>query len=119
MPLPDDEATFRDDAKRKVIRLPMAKKMADVLSGLMARKGYARVLSVSALDGAWQKAAGERLAGHSRPGVVKRGVLEVLVRSSAVLQELTFAKPKIMKQLAEHCPGEKIKDLKFKVAPID
>jgi predicted nucleic acid-binding Zn ribbon protein len=114
-----DERNFRDDARRKTIRLPAPKKMADVLSGLMSRKGYARVLSVSAFDAAWQQAAGERLSGHSRPGVVKRGVLEVLVRSSAVLQELTFAKTKIMKQLVELCPNERIRDLKFKIAAID
>ena len=85
----------------------------------MARQGYARVLAISAFDDAWQAAAGERLAGHSRPGVVKRGVLEVLVRSSAVLQELTFAKTKIMKQLLATCPSEKIRDVKFKVGAIE
>jgi predicted nucleic acid-binding Zn ribbon protein len=115
----DDERDFRADAKRKVIRPPPPKKMAEALSSLMARKGYARVLSVSAMDSAWQTAAGPRLAGHSRPGVVNRGVLEVLVRSSAVLQELTFAKIKIVKQLKELCPNEKIRDVKFKVAAID
>jgi predicted nucleic acid-binding Zn ribbon protein len=115
----DDERCLRDDLKRKVIRLPVAKKMADALSSLLARKGYARVLSTSALDTAWQQAVGPRLAGHARPGAVTRGVLEVLVRSSAVVQELTFAKSKIMKKLAELCPQEKIRDVKFRVAPLD
>jgi predicted nucleic acid-binding Zn ribbon protein len=115
----DSEKHFRQDAARKTVRIPPPKKMADVLSGLMARKGYARVLAVSALDDAWQAAAGQRLAGHSRPGVVKRGVLEVVVRSSAVLQELTFAKAKILKQLITSCPDEKLRDVKFKVGAID
>jgi len=96
----EDERHFRQDAQRKTIRIPPPKKIADALSNLMARKGYARVLAVSALDDAWQAAAGERLAGHSRPGVVKRGVLEVVVRSSAVLQELTFAKTKNYETIA-------------------
>jgi len=115
----DEEQQFRHDAKRKSIRIPPPKRMADVLSGLMARKGYARVLSAGALQSAWQQAAGERLAGHSRPGVVSRGVLEVLVRCSAVLQELTFAKTKIVKQLRETCPNEHIRDVKFRVGAIE
>ena len=115
----NDESTFRSDAKRKTIRIPPPRKMADVLGGLMARQGYARVLATSNLESVWRQAAGERLAGHSRPGVVKRGVLEVLVRSSAVLQDLTFAKAKIVKQLIEQCPSEKIRDVKFRVAAFE
>jgi predicted nucleic acid-binding Zn ribbon protein len=115
----DDERNLRSDLKRKAYRIPPPKKISDVLGGLMARKGYARVLSIGALDDAWQAAVGPRLAGHSRPGVVKRGVLEVLVRSSAVLQELTFAKSKLLKQLLTACPNEKIRDLKFKVGALE
>ena len=115
----DDEKHFRQDAQRKTIRIPPPKKIADALSNLMARKGYARVLAASALGDAWQTAAGQRLGNHSRPGNVKRGVLEVVVRSSAVLQELTFAKTKILKHLIEHCPSEQIRDVKFKVGAID
>jgi predicted nucleic acid-binding Zn ribbon protein len=114
----DDERCFRQDAQRKTLRIPPPKKISDALSNLMARKGYGRVLSAGALGDAWQTAAGERLAGHSLPGAVKRGVLEVLVRSSAVLQELTFAKHKIVKQLKELCPHENIRDVKFKVGQI-
>jgi predicted nucleic acid-binding Zn ribbon protein len=115
----DDEQRFQQDAQRKTTRIRQPKKLADVLSGLMARKGYARVLAVSALDAAWQAAVGERLAGHSRPGVVSSGKLDVLVRSSAVLQELTFAKSKILKQLKENCPNENIRDVKFRVGAME
>ncbi len=115
----DEERHFRQDAQRKTRHIPPPKKIGAALNNLMARQGYARVLATGALDDAWQAAAGKRLAGHSRPGVVKRGVLEVLVRSSAVLQELTFAKTKILKQLLVSCPNETIRDVKFKVGAIE
>jgi hypothetical protein len=53
----DDEKHFRQDAARKTVRIPPPKKISDALSNLMARKGYARVLAVSALGDAWLAAA--------------------------------------------------------------
>jgi predicted nucleic acid-binding Zn ribbon protein len=118
-PVDESEKHFRQDAARKTVHIPAPKKIGAALSNLMARKGYGRVLAVSALSDAWQAAAGERLGNHSRPGNVTRGVLEVVVRSSAVLQELTFAKTRILKQLLASCASEKIRDVKFKVGAID
>ena len=115
----DDERNLHSDIKRKTLRIPPPKKIADALSNLMARKGYARVLSIGALDDAWQAAVGPRLAGHSRPGAIKKGVLEVIVRSSAVLQELTFGKTKILRQLAANSQGEPVRDVKFKIGAIE
>ncbi len=115
----EDERNFLSDAKRKQIRIPTTKKMAEALSKLMARKGYGRVLASGALAAAWQEAAGERLAGHTRAGNVSRGVLEVFVRSSAVLQELTFAKSQILKRLIANSTESKIRSLKFKLGAID
>lgn len=94
------------------------KKIGDVLSGLLARKGYARVQAASACDEAWKEAAG-KLAAHSRPGNVKAGVLEVIVRNSTALQELTFQKKKLLKRLQEKLPEEKIADLRFRVGSLD
>jgi predicted nucleic acid-binding Zn ribbon protein len=106
----------RVDQRRPRIRQP--KKMADVLSNLMSKRGYARVLSIGSLDDAWQAAIGARFAGDTRPGNVKRGVLEVLVASSAVLQELTFQKKQLLAKLQTAAPDQKIKDLRFKVGAI-
>lgn len=110
---------LRRDAERKQYRRALPKKMGDVLSNLLARKGYARVLSTSAFSAAWQEAAGQRLAAHSRAGDVKRGVLEITVRNSAVLQELTFAKRGLLQRLVALLADQKIKDVRFKVGTLD
>ena len=95
------------------------KPIANILSDLMARRGYGRVESGGMLGESWKKAAGEQLGGQTRAGQVKRGVLEVLVGNSTLAQEITFQKSALLKKLAELAPDEKIRDLRFRVGPID
>lgn len=92
--------------------------IGDVLSQLIARRGYARVQSAGALTEAWGAAAGERWTSCTRAMVVRRGVLEVLVGNSTLAQELGFQKKSLVKRLAELLPEEKIRDLKFRVGPL-
>ena len=113
-----DEQNLHGDFKRKQVRIPLPKKMADIVSQLLAKRGYAQLQTVNAWEEAWQKVAG-RFASQSRCGKLSRGVLEVLVANSAVLQELTFQKAKLLKYLGELLPAQKVKDLKLKVAAIN
>ena len=94
------------------------KHIGDVLSQLIARRGYARVQSAGALTEAWGTAAGERWTSCTRAMAVRRGVLEVLVGNSTLAQELGFQKKTLVKRLAELLPEEKIRDLKFRVGPL-
>jgi predicted nucleic acid-binding Zn ribbon protein len=84
----------------------------------MARRGYARVESGGACAAAWRVAAGAQLAACTRATQVRRGVLEVLVSNSTMVQELGFQKQQLIKRLAELVPDEKIRDLKLRVGPI-
>jgi len=95
------------------------RQIGDVLSQLMARRGYARVQSAGACAEAWQQAAGEKIAAVTRATTVRRGVLEVLVKNSILAQELGFQKLALVKQLAELLPAEKIRDVKFRVGKLD
>ncbi|HEX4150125.1 MAG TPA: DUF721 domain-containing protein [Pirellulales bacterium] len=97
----------------------MTKKMADVLSELLTRRGYARAQAGTAYVDAWHTAAGELVSRYTRPGNVRRGVLEVLVANSTLMQELTFQKQTILNQLARLLPDERIVDLKLRVGPIE
>lgn len=93
--------------------------IAEVLSELMSRRGFARVRTAEAFADAWSQAAGELMAGYTRVGEVRRGKLEVIVANSTLVQELTFQKPAILKRLGEQLPGERIRDLRFRVGAID
>ncbi len=94
-------------------------RIADVVSELVARRGFARLRTAEAFESAWREAAGALLAGYSRVGELRRGRLEVTVANSTLVQELTFQKPAILKRLGEQLPGERIRDLRFRVGPIE
>jgi predicted nucleic acid-binding Zn ribbon protein len=93
--------------------------IGNVLAELMARRGFARLRSASALQAAWRDAAGELVGGHSRVVGVRRGKLEVIVSHSALVQELTFRKAALLAALAQALPDESIKDLRFRVGALD
>lgn len=99
--------------------MPAPKKIADVMSELLTRRGYARVQAAASYDDAWREAAGEQMARYTRVVQIRRGVVEVIVANSTLVQELTFQKRAILKQLAELLPEERIADLRCKVGPIE
>lgn len=93
--------------------------IADVVGSLMVRRGYAQVKTASDCAGAWAKAVGPQMAEHSRAGNVRRNVLEVVVRNSVVMQELSFQKKQLVNRLAGLVPERKIRDLRFRIGSID
>jgi len=118
---PTDEAAalnaLKNDVKNRQRFPRRAKPIGDVLSRLLARRGYAQVQQSTDLQAAVSHAVGKTLAKHCRPGKLSRGVLEIHVRNSSVLQELTFQKKYVLGKLTR--AEEKIRDLKFRVGQID
>jgi predicted nucleic acid-binding Zn ribbon protein len=92
--------------------------IAEVLTRLMTRKGYANFQTSCEWTEAWRQVSGSQ-AAHSRTGKFNRGVLEVIVRNSTVLQELTFRKKHLMQALQERIPQISIKELRFRVGSIE
>jgi predicted nucleic acid-binding Zn ribbon protein len=111
--------TLCEDISNRQWHRRAPKHIADVVGSLMARRGYAHVKTVSDCAEAWEKAVGPKLAEHSRAGNVRRNVLEVVVRNSVVMQELTFQKKPLVKQLANLVPQQEIRDLRFRIGCID
>ncbi len=102
--------------RRRPARGP--RKMGDAIHRLMTLRGYAQRQTTAQCEAAWREAVGSRLAGHSQAGAVRRGVLQVTVRNSAVMQELCFQKKKLLQQLARLAPDQRIQDLRFRVGPL-
>jgi hypothetical protein len=86
-----------------------------VMSRLMARAGYDREQSASAVAVAWNEAAPDSFRGASQAGVVRRGVLEVFVSHSAHVQELGFHKHAIVARLRELLPDAGITDIRCRL----
>lgn len=94
-------------------------KIGNVLSELMARRGFARVQSAANYEAAWREAAGPLAARYSRPGQLRRGTLEVIVANSILVQELGFQKVLLLETLEKLLPDEGIKNIRFKVGKIE
>ena len=86
-----------------------------LMSRLMARTGYDREHGTSGLAAAWEQSVPETLRGASQPGLVRRGVLEVFVTHSALVQELGFHKRAVVARLNELVPAEGITDIRCRL----
>ncbi len=99
------------------------KRVSNVIAQLVQRRGYAQVRAASNREDAWRQVLAaeqcEAWAESTRVGPLKRGVLEIQVSSSLLIQELTFLKEKLLKQLIEALPDDGIKQIKFRVGKID
>jgi predicted nucleic acid-binding Zn ribbon protein len=95
------------------------KPIGNVIAQLVQRKGYAQVRAAGERDEAWQEAVGEQLAPSTRVGGIRRGVFEVFVANSLMMQELTFRKEELLTSLQNELPDEGIKQLRFRLGSIE
>jgi len=111
----DEIRRLHEDVARRQYYQRGPQRIADTLSTLLARRGYAQVEWASQRDEAWQAAVGGPWASYSRVGHIRRGVVEVTVANSAVLQELTFRKSELIRKLAAALPEQTISDMRFRI----
>ncbi|MGD9649027.1 MAG: DciA family protein [Pirellulales bacterium] len=94
-------------------------KLADLMTELMARRGFARQQAGLALDEAWRQSAGALLAQRSRVGAIKQGVLDVVVSSSSLVQAIAFERSALLARLQAALPDEHLVDLRVRVGRVD
>lgn len=92
-------------------------KLGDVLSDLMAQRGYAQIATHEALQQGWKNVVG-KMYQFTRVTEVKRGILHVLVTNSVIMQELTFRKQELTKAVADELPDYKIKEIRYRIGSI-
>jgi hypothetical protein len=100
---------------RNQTAVPGPRTIGSVMSRLLARTGYDRQHGSEGLAAAWQEVAPATLRGCSQPGLVRRGVLEVFVSHSALVQEMGFHKRDVLARLGQLVPGEGITDIRCRV----
>ena len=89
--------------------------LADILGRLFTSRGWGRKNDRLRLESAWADAAGPELLPDTRVLAIRRGVLEVEVRTAVLLQELTqFHKRGLLGRLRTAMPGVTLTDLKFR-----
>lgn len=105
----------KEEATRARNRPPQ--KLSNVLTDLMAQRGYAQLAASEECNDAWRKVIGS-MEKFTRATEVKRGVLQIIVSNSVVMQELTFRRPELVAAMSKALPNHKIKDLRFRVGSI-
>jgi hypothetical protein len=98
--------------------MPGPERIADILTQLMSRRGFARVRGAEAYQSAWNEASGSLGAQYSRVGQLKRGTLEIVVSNSTLIQEFTFQKSSFLATLNRLLPDHNIKNLRFRLGAI-
>ncbi len=89
--------------------------LSEVLARLFTARGWGRKSERVRIEAAWADAVGPQLATETRVGAVRRGVMEIEVRSAVLIQELAqFQKRKLLTALRERLTGMTIADLKFR-----
>jgi predicted nucleic acid-binding Zn ribbon protein len=90
--------------------------IAAILGEVAARRGFARLRGQQYLEDAWRGAAGEVTARYTRVGSLRRGVLEILVANSVLLQELAgFQKQALVKKLQSTLGTGEVRELRFRL----
>ncbi len=90
--------------------------LSDVLARMFVSRGWGRKSERVRLESVWAEVAGKD-AANTRLGAFRRGVLEIEVRGSVLMQELAqFRKRQLLAVLRQALPGVTITDLKFRSA---
>jgi predicted nucleic acid-binding Zn ribbon protein len=108
--------SIKQQLKLRRIRRRQPDSIANILSDLVARRGFARIRGQQHLEDAWSGAIGEPGAKYTRVGPLRRGVLEVLVANSVLLQELVgFQKQDLLSKLQDTLGQREIRDIRFRL----
>lgn len=67
----------------------------------------------------WEAAVGEAIAANTRPAAFKGDLLIVNATSSSWLQQLRFLKAEIIQKINHALGDVPVKDIKFKIGPVD
>lgn len=108
----------RADRHRRWAYARKPKKLGDVLNQVVAKRGYAATQASEELSRAWAEAAGPALAQHTRALGVRRGVLEVLVASSPMMQEAQFQQQRLLAEVQRLLPAARVTAIKLRVGRV-
>ena len=106
----------RGEEPRRSASVSMPGTLGAALSEFIALKGLASPRSDARLAQMWAEVAGERIAERTRVMGINRGVLQVAVVSSAMLNELaSFHRDRLIEELRAREPRLKLRDIKFRL----
>ena len=93
-----------------------AERLGDALARTLSKKGLDQELRIRTLNEKWRRAVGTEIAAQTRVIAFRRGVFEVEVASSALLQELASVyREDIMQSLATGSEPIAVRAIRFRL----
>jgi predicted nucleic acid-binding Zn ribbon protein len=94
---------------------PGAENIKDILARMFTLRGWGRRSARLHLERAWANAIEAHQRDQTRVLCLKRGVLEIEVNDSVLMQELAnFHRKRLLESLKKSLPNEHVKELKFR-----
>jgi len=94
-------------------------RLRSALDRFVVRTGLSTQISTSELERVWETVLGPAKAGMTSVGAVRRGVLQVTVGNSGLLEELElFRKAEILKRIRSSPVGSKVRDIRFRIGRV-
>jgi predicted nucleic acid-binding Zn ribbon protein len=89
--------------------------LGDILARLFVSRGWGRKSERLRLEAAWQATIEPSWRDNTRVLALRRGVLEIEVKTATLLQELSqFHRRRLLAALRQALPGLTINDLRFR-----
>lgn len=114
-----NDLAARCEKQRKRFHARQPRTIGQVLGTLVMKNRYACVETGEQLARVWAEVVSPATALRTQPLGVKRGKFEVIVAHSALAQELSFERQRLLKALRAALPETKINDVKFRVGKIE
>ena len=92
--------------------------IGDIVKTVFARLEGEKTFTREDIDDRWKTLVGATAAKHTRPAVLRKGVLTVFVDSSGWIQQMTLQKRKILKQLKRSFGKDRILGIHFRIGEI-
>ena len=108
----------RAERQRKRFHARQPRGIKNIVNQVITTRGYANRQGSEQLQTVWNDAIGEPFAPLTQVAGMKRGVLEILVANSTLLQEINFQRPQLLKKIQQQLPEAKITSLRFRIGKI-
>jgi len=92
--------------------------VGDIVKAVFERLEREKTLTREDVEARWKELVGEAGVKHARPVSLRKGMLTVFVDSSGWMQEMSFQKRKLLKQLKRVFGKDKILGIQFRIGEI-
>jgi hypothetical protein len=89
--------------------------LSALIPELIAYRGYGQNLAREEREEAWQAILCGEFPDRTSCGRFSRGVLEILVQDSIIVQELSMRKTELLRELQQRLNRQHVQELRFRI----